>query len=748
MKINRILSFILMLFLLAGCGGTSTPETPPTDTPVLPTPRVAITPAPPPDPLPVVDAFLQAWKAEDYATMYGLLTQDSQKTISADDFGKKYTDAMNNLTLKELDYSVGASKKTADSAQVGVHVTYKTNVIGDLSRDLTANLKMEGDQWRIAWDDGLILPELHGGNHLAMDISVPARGNIYDSTGKQAIVSQSDAVAIGLVPGEIDPKLEGSMLASLSNLVDLYPGTIQGMYANAGSNWYIPVGEVSQTDYKKRGGGVLNGFSGVYQYSYNTRFYTNDVAPQTIGYVSAIQPAELNQSMRLGYSRNQLIGRSGIEKWGQDILAGQNGAALHVVAPNGAVMSELGSRPQKPAGNIYLTLNESLQFYAQRGLEGFRGAIVVLERKSGKVLAMASSPGYDPNLFDPGNKNSPNGVVALTNDPNTPSLNRAAQSKYPLGSVFKVMTFSAALESGTYKPDSPKIDCPYHFTELPGRVMDDWTWEHYQNELASGATYFTPPSGVLDLTQALMRSCNPWFWHIGLDLYNQGRVTAIANMARGFGLGAPTGIGVIDESAGNITDPGSPLDAVNQAIGQGDVQVTPLQVARFMAAIGNGGTLFRPQLIEKIVDANGNVTQAFKADANARPLPMTPQTLKALQDAMHLVIYDTHGTAYGRFYTIRDEIPLYGKTGTAESGNGLSHAWFAGYTDAQNPDLPDIAIAVIAENAGEGSVIAAPMFRRMVETYFFGKPLAPYPWETSIGVTRTPTIPVTPTFGP
>ncbi|MGC1377514.1 MAG: penicillin-binding transpeptidase domain-containing protein [Anaerolineales bacterium] len=749
MKINRILSFVLMLFLLAGCGGTSTPETLPTDTPALPSPRVAITPAPPPDPLPVVDAFLQAWKVEDYATMYGLLTQDSQKTISADDFGKKYTDAMNNLTLKELDYSVGASQKTTDSAQVSVHVTYKTNVIGDLPRDLTANLKMEGDQWRIAWDDGLILPELHGGNHLAMDISVPARGNIYDSTGKQAIVSQSDAVAIGLVPGEIDPKLEGSMLASISNLVDLYPGTIQGMYANAGSNWYIPVGEVSQADYKKRGGGVLNGFSGVYQYSYNTRFYTNDVAPQTIGYVSAIQPAELNQSLRLGYSRNQLIGRSGIEKWGQDILAGQNGAALHVVAPDGAVVAELGSRPQKPAGNIYLTLNESLQYYAQRGLEGFRGAIVVLERDSGKVLAMASSPGYDPNLFDPGNKNSPNGVVALTNDPNTPSLNRAAQSKYPLGSVFKVITFSAALESGTYTPDSPKIDCPYHFTELPGRVMDDWTWEHYQNELAAGATSFTPPSGILDLSDALMRSCNPWFWHIGLDLYNQGRVTAIANMARGFGLGSPTGIGVIDEAAGNISDPASQLDAVNQAIGQGDVQVTPLQVARLMAAIGNGGTLFRPQLIEKIVDANGNVTQAFKSEANARPLPITNTTLAALQAAMHKVIYNQKGTAYGRFYTIRDQIPLYGKTGTAESGNGQSHAWFAGYTDSTTPGFTNIAIAVIAENAGEGSVIAAPMFKRMIDVYLNGHPtFSYYPWETDFGITRTPTLPVTPTFGP
>lgn len=736
-----------MLFLLAGCGGKSTPENLLTASPNLPPPYVGVTPAPPPDPLPVVNAFLQAWKVEDYATMYGLLTQDSQKTVSADDFGKKYTEAMNNLTLKELDYSVGAPTQSADKAQVNVHVTYKTNVVGDLPRDMIANLKLEGGQWRIAWDDGLILPELRGGNHLAMDIDVPARGNIYDQGGN-AIVSQTDAKAIGLVPGLIDPKTENQLLKSLGDLVDLYPGTIQSLYANAGADWYIPVGEASLADYKKRGGGAVAGFAGIYVYDYNTRFYTNGVAPQTIGYVSAIQAKELNQMMRLGYSRNQLIGRIGVEKWGQDLLAGKNGAALRVIAPDGAVVSELGSSAKKPGSSIYLTLNESLQFYAQKGLEGFRGAIVILERDSGKVLALASSPGFDPNLFDPGNKNSNNGVVALTNDPNTPSLNRAAQSKYPLGSVFKVITFSAALESGTYTPEGPKRDCPYHFTELPGRIMDDWTWSHYQDELAAGETSFTQPSGPLNLSDALMRSCNPWFWHIGLDLYDQGRVTAIANMARGFGLGQKTGIDVIEEAAGNITDPGSQLDAVNQAIGQGDVQVTPLQVARFMAAIGNGGTLFRPQLIEKIVDANGNVTQAFKSEANARPLPMTSTTLAALQIAMHKVIYEIKGTAYGKFYLLRNEIPLYGKTGTAESGNGKSHAWFAGYTASLTPGFKNIAIAVIAENAGEGSTIAAPMFKRMVYVYLHGKVGYPYPWETEPGVTRTPTIPVTPTFAP
>jgi cell division protein FtsI/penicillin-binding protein 2 len=177
------------------------------------------------------------------------------------------------------------------------------------------------------------------------------------------------------------------------------------------------------------------------------------------------------------------------------------------------------------------------------------------------------------------------------------------------------------------------------------------------------------------------------------------------------------------------------------------VQVTPLQVARMMAAIGNGGTLYRPQLVEKIVDPAGQATQLFKPEAQG-VLPITSDTLNALRAAMREVIRNPRGTAYQRFHGTTEKYDIYGKTGTAESGNGISHAWFAGYTNIQNPDLPDIAIAVIAENAGEGSVIAAPMFKRMVEVYFTGKPRTQYPWETSIGITRTPTEPVTPTLGP
>ena len=218
-----------------------------------------------------------------------------------------------------------------------------------------------------------------------------------------------------------------------------------------------------------------------------------------------------------------------------------------------------------------------------------------------------------------------------------------------------------------------------------------------------------------------MRSCNPYFWEIGWDLYtNFDRGSDIANMARAFGLGAPTGIQQVEEAAGQITNPATTLDAVNQAIGQGDMQVTPLQVARFTAAIANGGTLYRPQIIEKIQPIDGDPKLVFRPEANGTLL-LRSENLDILREAMQMVTQDPRGTA--RFNLRGLQFDVAGKTGTAESGNGKSHAWVAGYTlNAADTGLPDIAIAVIVENIGEGSEYAVPIFRAMVETYYYGSP--------------------------
>ena len=735
MKTLRWINLILVFTLLSGCGispegiGFSSIFSTPTP---LPKPQATIESAP--DAEAPIRTYLEAFKSGDYATMYRMLTQVSRDGVTAEDFAASHSDALDKIGVGSLDYEIlSALLNSPYAAQVAYRIIYHTALLGDISRDMVANLSLEDGSWKVQWQESLILPELTGGNRLAMEYQVPARGNIYDRNG-EVIVNQSSAYALGIIPNQVSEDFLGTLVNELARICIVDPQDIWDEIDASAPAWYIPLCEATEDEANR----ALS--LGAIYTPYEARFYHQSLASQTVGYTLPIDPTQLDEYRRKGYQGDEKVGQSGIEKWAEDYLAGQHGGSLYVVDPStGQISYRIGSVDPQPAESVNLTIDSNLQYYAQQALIDFRGAVVVLERDTGRVLAMASSPGFDPNLFELTNYN--NSLLGdMLNDINQPLVNRATQGQYPLGSVFKVVTFSAALESGLFLPEST-LDCQYEWRGLNDRVRYDWTWEHCQTEIAEGGQCdeaSTLPSGLLTLPQGLMRSCNPWFWQIGLDLFNHDRGSDIANMARAFGLGAPTGIGQVAEASGQINDPPGLVQAVNQAIGQGDVLVTPLQVAVMIAAIGNGGTLYRPQLVESIQPIEGEPTVVFKPEARST-LPLREDNLKVLQDALISVVENPLGTA--RFALRGLDIPVAGKTGTAESGSGDPHAWFAGYTyaDEESTTLPNIAIAVVLENAGEGSEYAAPIFRRMVDVYYTGGPRALLPWEANYGIHKTPT---------
>lgn len=689
-------------------------------------------------------AYLDAWKAEQYSSMYPLLTSVSRSALGQKEFINHYDSIAVEAALGGVDYEIMSVLVNAETAQVRYRVTLKSTLVGDITRDTVMNLSREKlgadpyNGWRVQWDDTLVLPELAGGNYLVMDRGdyVPSRANIYDRQGK-ALVAQTDATAVGLYPDQVDPAQSDKLFGVLSDLTGVRVDTIQVLYANApaGAGWYIPLGEVS-TDriaamQNSAGVGPVSGLPGLAMRPYKSRYYfEGGIAPHVVGYVSAIQPDEVEAYQRKGYQVDERVGRSGLEQWGEASLAGKRGGALYVFNAQGKPVTRLAKADAQPSQAIYTTLDRDFQLAAQQALSNFRGAIVVLERDTGRVLAMVSSPGFDPNAFEPVNFNSSQMLYDISSDPSQPLINRATQGQYPLGSVFKIITMAAALESGRYTPETT-YQCGYLFEELPGATLHDWTYDYF---LQNGKTI---PSGLLTLPEGLMRSCNPYFWHIGLDLYNQGLTTTVSTMARGFGLGKPTGVVGLEEEAGNIPDPGGPVDAVNMAIGQGDVLVTPLQVATFTAAVGNGGTLYRPQVVERIAPPDGKPSLTFKPQASGR-LPLTPGDMQVIQQAMVGVIRNEkpRGTAWHVFTGL--DLAVAGKTGTAQSGGERPHAWFTGYTFAERPDKADIAVAIVVESIGEGSDYAAPIFRRIVELYFSGQPQKLYWWESAFNVPMTP----------
>jgi penicillin-binding protein 2 len=385
--------------------------------------------------------------------------------------------------------------------------------------------------------------------------------------------------------------------------------------------------------------------------------------------------------------------------------------------------------------DVRTTLNAAAQAQIERTVMGpYNGAVVVLNRNTGEVLAMASSERYDSNLFSTTSYNGSYLLGGMLADPDSPLTNRAASGTYPLGSVFKIITMAAGLESGLAAADSVYDDADGYYYGCDGFVGTDWTIEKDMR-----------PHGKLTLEQCLMRSCNPCFWHLGEELYNQDPAR-LPNMAKAFGLGAKTGIPGIEEEAGQVPDPQWKLqhdntgwtcgDALNQAIGQGALQVTPLQVADFVAAVGNGGTLYRPQVVLSIGPPEGEPVFSFTPVARAA-LPLQAVNLQSIQRAMRAVINDPKGTAYSKYYVIRNTVKIAGKTGTAESGSELPHSWFVAFTFNEAPNKPDLAVAVIAEYAGEGSEYAARMARRVIEIFFLGRPSAYYPWEAEYGLRAT-----------
>lgn len=716
---KRALHFIVFLsFLLASCapGGTSQE---------LPTPQISVNTAPSVEG--AVNAYLTAWNSADYTAMYGMLSSASQQAISMEDFQARYAMVATQANLFRVDYEILSTLTNPASAQVGYRVTLNSAVIGAITRDTNVDLVLESGQWRIVWDDRIILPELAGGNVLSLERFVPARGIIYDHNGAP-LAANTQAVAVGVFPSMIAEGDGGQVVSELARVSQRPAAELNELIfpEDGEPDYYVPVAEVSAEEFEARAGDWSQ-LTGIYYNYYNTRLYFGGSAgPQTIGYYGPIPAEEVPQYIPLGYQSDDRIGRMGIEAWGEEYLAGTRGGSLYVLSPAGEVVTKLAETAAQPAASIYSTIDIELQQRAQAAIKDFNGVIVVLERDTGRILAMVSSPGFNQNWADPGNDNSlwntyfPDDVGRF--------FNRATQGQYPPGSIFKTITFSAALESGLFQPEST-LDCANQWYGLANIVLDNWT---VVREL--------PPDGTLTLVQGLMRSCNPWFYQIGLDLYNAGMTDAITEMARGFGLGSPTGIQELPEVAGNISAPNVDNEevgrqqAVQQAFGQGSTTITPIQAAVYVAAIGNGGTLYRPQLVDRVVDANGTALLQFEPQVNGT-LPISATTLEALQSGMRLVVADPRGTAYRRFTGF--SIPVYAKTGTATAAEAEGvdpHAWFIGYTDAGRTDLPDIAIAVMVENVGDGSEFAAPIFRRVASYYFTGSAGPLYPWESQFGV--------------
>ena len=695
----RPLVVLLVLALLAsvgaGCGSaarTPTPTVQPSPTPVLP----------PADE--VAFAYLQAWERGDYAAMYSLLAPGARAQVSEEDFAAAHLEVADEATLLGVTSQILASYQPGSRAEVSFAVTFKTAFVGDFEVQNQMPLIFEEGRWGVSWSPALILPQLSDETVVRMTTWAPSRGNIYDRNGRGLAV-QGELVEVGVVPGEIED--EWTLLAQLSAVLGIPTADIQERYASAQPFWYVPLGqitpEVAQANYP-----VLSMAPGVRMREAWTRSYRDEtVAPHVVGVMGPIPSEEIDQWRAEGYTGDEMVGWMGLERWGEPYLAGGRGGRLEILSQQGAVVAVLAETPSRESSSLYTTFDRDFQKTVQEILGQKLGAIAVLEVDTGRVLALATYPLFDPNLFATGISSWE--WQSLQADRRRPLVNRATQGTYPPGSVFKIVTMSAGMEAGGLTANSSFI-CRGTWTGL-GPQWPKTCW------LKSG-------HGNIPLNRALTVSCDITFYQVGLVLNGVGH-DVLPGYARSFGLGAKTGIEV-EEDPGLVPDPEwkiqnkgegwAPGDTVNLAIGQGELLASPLQIATIMAAVGNGGTLYQPQTVEMIATDPNNPEWTFEPVAVGQ-IPVSAENLSVIKDSLYKVTSNSYGTAYGAFRGL--EVPVAGKTGTAESGQEEPHAWFAAYAPA---DAPEIAVVAIVEHSGEGSSFAAPLVRKVVEAYYGVQP--------------------------
>lgn len=430
-------------------------------------------------------------------------------------------------------------------------------------------------------------------------------------------------------------------------------------------------------------------------------------ACHAVGYV---RRAEIDASTEepYHYHLSEMAGAAGVERFYDQLLRGQAGVRLVRVDAAGYRYDDLGGTDPRPGHTLRLTLDLDVQRAAEDALAGAAGAIVVLDPSDGAVLALASLPGFDPNLFSP--SISPAEWARLQGDPATPLLNRATAGAYPPGSTFKPLVAIAALQSGRLAP-STIFSCPGYLALGTARFR---CWDTFGH-------------GPLNLSQAIRHSCNVYFFHAGMAAGPE----AIAEAARAAGLGQKSGIDLDHEVAGLVPDPAWKRrarrdawrdgDTCNFSIGQGPIEATPLQMAVVAAAFANGGRRVTPHLL-LASRAPGAADFVEARPPPPAPLGWPPAAIWLVASGMRDVVMAEDGT--GRRMRVAG-ISLAGKTGTAEYGpkaEGKKRGWMIAWGPCEQPRF---AVAMVVEDAISGGTTVAPRLQKFFATVLAGVPAAP-----------------------
>lgn len=709
----------------------------------------------------VLQGFMEAWNEKDTAGMYSFVSEGSRATYPMEVFQRRYQVAEDALGLTGVSYTVDSVKLQGHTAIVTYDVKLQSPLFGEIpDPDRIMRMTQVANGWQIAWTPMDII------NGMASEVSVqvlpsfPPRGNIYDRNGNYVVEEGGTIVTVSIIQQDI--AVISDCIDVLSRVMKWERADMQRLFDNYNPESLFHVGEIDTDTYTRERAALeencatadeSSGFRKIDTYT-GRSYAGHGSAVHVTGYMGRIPGEQLAAYQAKGYQPGDMVGISGIEQQYQDALAGRPGREVILFESGGTRIRELGGTTLEEGVSVQLTIDMGLQnAAAQAFIDAHNyaainwatvangGAAVVMKVDTGEVLALVSYPFFDPSVFNPESsyQNSTDIINDVVNDPRRPTANKAIQDQYTPGSVYKIFTEVAAANQNIY-PRDQLFPCELtwegpQYGDQAG-LRQDW---RVVDELDA--------AGDITMSQALTTSCNPFFWEMGGIMYQQdtGMHTDYVKM---FGFGTRTGLGrelaITTEAAGNLADPQNATEAINNAIGQGSVQTTAIQMATAVTAVANRGTLYKPYIVKQIGGFDGTEVQEEFEPVVVRKLDdIKPEVYDIVFEGMcDVPINEELGT--GWFVFGGSELPpsytSCGKTGTAETGNADSgrppNAWYATFAPAEKPE---IVIVVVVPTSREGSEVAAPIARRILDHYF-GAEVAPFPgwWETEYTPMKPP----------
>ena len=568
--------------------------------------------------------------------------------------------------------------------------------------------------WSLQVIKGGDLRRLSENNCIRLRENPADRGMLLDRKGR-IVAHNRPSFEVYLIPEDL--KVNPEVVTEVGNLLKIPPEEIQERINTQKRRApFKPVRIKSDIDWNELANLEFNRvyLPGLFVDVRPRRAYDyGDLASHLIGYLGEVDENELKQAKETPYRMGTLIGKYGVEyRWENDLRGTDGGRQIEVDAL-GREIRPLGIVESFPGNNLFLTIDLDLQRTAEEAYQDKNGALVAMDPKTGRILAMVSKPSFEPDIF--ARNILPEEWKSLVENPHHPLQNKGIQGQYPAGSTFKIVTAIAGLESGSITPDTQFI-CKGAF---PYGNRDFRCWKEGGH-------------GAISLHRAIVESCDIYFYQVGLKV----GVDLIAHYANEFNLGRVTGISLPHEKPGTVPSsawkkkrfgvPWYSGETLSFSVGQGYLNATPLQLLMLISGVANGGKQYLPQVVERVENIYGKKLKEYPP-VELRKANVSEKTLQIVQEALRGAVNDPHGTGWT---CALKGVKVAGKTGTAQvvrlpdnfkkgDMNRMpqkfrDHAWFVAYAPFEDPK---IAIAVLVEHGGFGASAAAPIAKKVIEKF-------------------------------